>query len=79
MGFIDTYGKQFNPDIPYMTRAEMAHFKRLRAGGSITFFRTGTCQHCAAEVLKGKRYCSERCYHIAENSNGQNGERGKVD
>jgi len=50
------------PDAPYMNHAEAELFKRLRARGEITFFGCDVCDACPAEVPKGKRFCSKKCY-----------------
>ena len=51
----------FKPDLEHMTKSERIAFKAMRKDGRISFFRTGICIVCEAEVPKGKLYCSEDC------------------
>lgn len=54
-------GFSFRPDREYMSRPERDAFKKMRDDGRISFFRTGACRVCQAEVPKGKLFCSEDC------------------
>lgn len=65
MGLEDTTLTKFRPDLPYMTATETALFKKMRAGGQLSFFRSGACELCGEEVLKGKRWCSKKCWETA--------------
>lgn len=69
----------FNPDLPYMTPSEADAFKRLRECGRLSFFRTTVCkaEGCDNEVIKGKSYCSKRCYdgNVDSGSGGQRNDR----
>lgn len=55
-------GFTFNADKVYMSNAEVLEFKRLRHAGQLSFFRVGACKVCKADLLKGKTYCSQRCF-----------------
>lgn len=57
----NSLGFEFKPDVEYMSNAEQVAFKAMRKDGQISFFRTGVCSVCKAEVPKGKLYCSEAC------------------
>lgn len=52
---------KFNPDLDYMTPAELQYFRNMREIGDITFFRCALCETCGTEILKGKRFCSKPC------------------
>lgn len=66
MALFNTQGLRVKPDLPYMTVAEAAAFKKMREGDqpSLTFFRTKPCERtgCPNETLKHKRVCSEKCW-----------------
>lgn len=55
-------------DQPYMTTAERSVFQSMRQAGRITFFRTGACESCGADVPQGKRFCCYRCMVWMEES-----------
>lgn len=54
-------GAGFRTNVPYMNGAERELFKKMREDGTISYFRTGACRVCKAEILKGKTFCSKRC------------------
>ena len=45
-----------------MTSGERAQFLQLKEAGVISFFRIAHCEQCDQEVIRGKRFCSERCH-----------------
>lgn len=47
---------------PYLTDAERKLFIKSRESGHYSFFRTGSCKVCGAEVPKSKNFCSKACY-----------------
>ena len=56
---------KFRPDLDYMTKAEQMAFKHLRRG-VISWFRTGKCKVCGAEIPGNKIYCSIECAQLKE-------------
>jgi len=45
----------------WMTGYELASFRKQRANGAVSFFRTSICVSCGCEIHKSKTYCSETC------------------
>jgi len=64
MTILSTFLMKRGKGKPYMTAAEAAFFKQLRASGAVSFFRTGVCasKDCQAEVPQNKQYCSKECH-----------------
>lgn len=62
---MDTFGWQFK-QTDYFTPAELATFKKLRAAGVVSHFRTSNCEVCQLEILKGKKFCSITCKQKVE-------------
>lgn len=54
---------------PWMSTTELSEFKKMRADGAVTFFRSAFCATCSAEIHNSKRFCSKDCYE----KSGENG------
>lgn len=52
-----------HPDLPYMSINEYGMMKRDIRTGRLTIFRLGICQHCDKDVVKGKKFCSLKCFN----------------
>lgn len=63
-----------DPDLDYMTPAELSTFRNMRKCGQISFFRAGKCLRCETEIHNAKQYCSKRC-KTGEEDNGSEGEQ----
>jgi len=70
MSLKQTYGSKFRPDLEYMTTNEMITFKDMVESGYISIFRMAKCDECGESILKGKKFCSTKCWK------GQDDERG---
>jgi len=51
------------PDLPYMLVNEYGMMKRDIKTSRLTIFRLGICQHCGEDVIKGKKFCSLKCFN----------------
>jgi len=52
---------------PWMTSSELSDFKKMRAEGAMTVFRSAHCQICEKEIHNSKQFCSKDCYEKSEN------------
>ena len=50
-----------------MTSSELSDFKKMRAEGAMTVFRSAHCQICEKEIHNSKQFCSKDCYEKSEN------------
>lgn len=67
-----------SPNRCYLSASERSTLQRLIDAGQITFYRLIQCEQCAADIPKGKRFCSWKCYQEAE-ENGEESDHGEVD
>ena len=61
MGILDAFMIKGDKK-PYCTAAQLGLFKKSRAGGLTSFFRTANCCICGTEVPKSKTFCSMECW-----------------
>lgn len=66
-------------DVPYLTVAEIGHFRLLVDNKQLTFFQMAGCQICDKDIPRmldqegqqAKRYCSLGCYEKSEEYDGE--------
>jgi len=57
----DLFPAPFDLSKPFMSKSEAIRFRDMRELGALSFYDTGACEVCGAEVPKIKRYCSQTC------------------